>query len=70
MASRHGLCAARFAAMRRTMQIGGGFLLAIALLAGAGIGVHYGQGSLGIVIGLVVGLVLVALVAWYDRRRR
>jgi len=52
------------------MQIGGGFLLAIALLAGAGIGVHYGQGSLGIVIGLVVGLVLVALVAWYDRRRR
>ncbi len=52
------------------MQIGGGFILAITLLAGAGIGVHYGEGSLGIVAGLVVGLIAVVLVAWRDSRRR
>ncbi len=69
-ATPHGLCRARFAAMTRAMQIGGGFILVITLLAGAGIGVHYGQGSAGIVIGLVVGLIGAGLVAWRDSRRR
>ncbi len=64
------MCAARFAAMTPAMQIGGGFILAITLLVGAGIGVYVGQGSLGIVIGLVVGLIGVGLVAWFDRRSR
>jgi hypothetical protein len=48
----------------------GGIFLTVALLAGAAIGVHYGEGSLGIVIGLVVGLVAVGLFAWADSRRR
>lgn len=48
----------------------GGILLALALLIGAGIGVHYGEGSLGIVGGLVVGLIAVGLFAWADSRRR
>ena len=52
------------------MQRGAGFILTLTLLFGAGIGVHYGEGSLGIVIGLVVGVVAVALFAWRDSRRR
>jgi len=52
------------------MQSGGGIILAVTLLAGAAIGVHYGQGSLGIVVGLVVGLAAVVLLAWRDNRRR
>lgn len=52
------------------MQSGGGIILAVTLLMGAGIGVRYGQGSLGIVVGLVVGLVAVVVLAWRDNRRR
>ena len=52
------------------MQSGGGILLALALLVGAGVGVHYGQGSLGIVAGLVVGVIAVIVVAWRDDRRK
>ena len=49
-----GLRCRGFPAMTRGMQAGG-ILLAVALLVGAGVGVHYGEGSLGIVGGLVVG---------------
>ena len=52
----------------RAMQAGGIFLT-LALLIGAAVGVHYGQGSLGIVGGLVVGLIAVGLFAWRERRR-
>ncbi len=48
----------------------GGIFLTLALLIGAGVGVRYGEGSLGIVIGLVVGLIAVGLFAWRDSRRR
>ena len=48
----------------------GGFFLTVALLAGAVIGVRYGEGSLGIVVGLAVGLVAVGVFALVERRRR
>ena len=51
------------------MQKGGGILLALSLLIGAGIGVYFGEGSLGIVIGLGVGLLAVVVMAWRDNRR-
>jgi hypothetical protein len=51
------------------MQSGGGIILALTLLVGGAVGVRYGQGSLGIVIGLVVGLAAVVLLAWRDNRR-
>jgi hypothetical protein len=58
-----------FTAKSGAMQAGGIFLT-LALLIGAGVGVRYGEGSLGIVIGLVVGLIAVGLFAWRDSRRR
>ena len=48
----------------------GGILLALALMIGAGVGIYYGQGSLGIIGCLVVGLIAVGLFAWRDARRR
>ncbi len=48
----------------------GGILLALALMIGAGVGIYYGEGSLGIIGGLVVGLIAVGLFAWRDARRR
>lgn len=47
----------------------GGFLLAISLLLGFGIGTSQGQASLGTVIGFAVGMVLLAAVWLIDRRR-
>jgi hypothetical protein len=47
----------------------GGFLLAISLLLGFGIGTSQGQASLGTVIGFAVGMVLLAVVWLVDRRR-
>lgn len=64
------LAIAADAAEGTVMQRGGGIILAVSLLLGAGIGVHYGEGSLGIVVGLAVGLVAVVLLAWQDSRRR
>lgn len=40
---------------------GGGIWLAISLLTGGAIGGYYHQGSLGIVIGLIVGVTLAVL---------
>ncbi len=48
----------------------GGIFLTFGLLIGAAVGVHYGEGSLGMVIGLVAGLIAVGLFAWWDKRRR
>ncbi len=52
------------------MQKGGGIILAISLLVGAVVGVRLGEGSLGIVIGLGVGLLAVVLLGWLDSRRK
>ena len=51
-------------------RIGGGILVAIGLIAGALIGVIYGQPSAGLLTGLVVGLIGAGLVALWDARRR
>jgi len=64
-----GLRSAAIPAMGFGMQKGGGIILALCLLVGAGIGVHYGEGSLGIVAGLGVGLLAVVVLAWLDGRR-
>ena len=48
----------------------GGFLLAVSLIVGAVLGAGRGQASLGLVVGLGVGLVLLAAVWLLDRRRR
>ena len=52
------------------MQMGGGVLVAIGLLGGAATGVAFGEGSIGMVAGLVLGLVAALLVGWWDARRR
>ncbi len=51
-------------------RVGGGILVAVGLIAGAVIGVVYGQPSAGLLAGLVLGLVGAALVAFWDSRRR
>lgn len=59
----------RFPAKTSPMQRGGGIILTFTLLIGAGVGVAVGEGSLGIVIGLAVGLVAVVVLGWRDSRR-
>jgi hypothetical protein len=49
--------------------LAGGFLLMLALLAGALIGAASGQPSLGVVIGFGVGVVIVAAIWLLDRRK-
>jgi hypothetical protein len=48
---------------------GGGVLIALSILIGAIIGIATRQPSLGVVVGLVVGLLLAGLVALAGRRR-
>lgn len=43
------------------MQKGGGIIIALCLLIGAGIGVSVGEPSLGFIIGLGVGAVIATL---------
>ena len=50
------------------MQKGGGIIIAVCLLVGAGIGVYVGEPSLGFLIGLGVGAVIAAVLAWRDSR--
>lgn len=47
----------------------GGFLLALAILIGPVVGAMFGQASLGFVIGLGIGLVLLIAVWLADRAR-
>lgn len=51
-------------------SLAGGFLLGIALLAGALTGVFLGQPSIGFLVGAGIGLALVLLTWLWDRRRR
>ena len=51
-------------------SLAGGFLLCIALLAGALTGVFLGQPSIGFLIGAGVGLTLLLLIWLWDRKRR
>lgn len=52
------------------MQHGGGIILALALVIGAVVGLVVGQGTIGILVGLGLGLVAVVVVAWRDDRRK
>jgi hypothetical protein len=47
----------------------GGSLLAIAIIVGAIAGTIAGQPSIGFVAGLSAGLILVALIYYWDRKR-
>ena len=51
-------------------SLAGGFLLCVALLAGALIGVFTGQPSIGFLIGAGIGLALLLLTWLWDRRKR
>lgn len=51
-------------------RIGGGALVAVSLIIGFLVGVSQGQGSLGIIGGLIVGLLLAGLVNLWDARRQ
>ena len=53
----------------RKPQRAGGALLALSVLFGAFIGGLMREASLGFLIGLAIGLLLVGLVWWLDRRR-
>ncbi len=60
------------AAMSRSSKpapIAGGALLALALIVGTVIGLRQGQPSLGFVIGLGAGIILLLIVALIDRMR-
>lgn len=47
----------------------GGFIIAVTVIAGAIIGIRYGQPSIGLLVGAAVGTgVSIALYLW-DRRR-
>ncbi|MFC3713284.1 hypothetical protein ACFOMD_11915 [Sphingoaurantiacus capsulatus] len=48
---------------------GGGIFIAIGLIAGPIIGVIYGQPSLGLIGGLVAGIVIAGVIAFWEMRR-
>jgi len=52
----------------RPPQRGGGVLIALGLMLGAGIGAAFGQPSQGLIIGLGVGVLLAIGVVVLDRR--
>ena len=52
------------------MQKGGGILVAVGLLGGAIVGQQFGESSIGIIAGLVLGLVGAAILAVWDSRRK
>lgn len=49
--------------------VAGGVFIALGMLTGAGFGVYWGQPSLGMVIGLGVGIAA-ALLVWLLNRQR
>lgn len=52
------------------MERGGGCLLALGLIGGTAAGVVAGQGTIGLLAGLALGIAAAALFNWRDRRRR
>lgn len=50
------------------MQKGGGIIIALCLLIGAGVGIAVGESSIGFLGGLAVGIVIAAVMAWRDSR--
>lgn len=52
------------------MQRGGGFIIAASVIVGAGIGVVFGESSIGIIAGFVVGAIGAGVLAWQDARRK
>ena len=57
-------------APRGSTPIAGGALLALALIVGTVAGILNGQPSLGFIVGLAAGLLLMLVVALIDRVRR
>ena len=55
---------------RSNAPLAGGFLLCVALLAGALTGIFLGQPSIGFLVGAGVGLTIAILIWILDRRRR
>lgn len=55
---------------RKKSPVGGGFAVMVCTVAGAIGGLRLGQGSAGLLIGLVTGLAIAALVWAIDSRRR
>lgn len=51
------------------MPLGGGVLIALCLLAGGVVGARYREPSLGVIVGLGVGVLLAVLFLWWDRSR-
>lgn len=47
----------------------GGFLVAIGVLVGAGVGLLFGEATAGALIGLAAGSIAAVLVWQHDRRR-
>ena len=46
-----------------------GALLALSIIAGAGIGAAFGQPTIGILAGIAIGLAITIAVWWRDRAR-
>ena len=52
------------------MERGGGCLLALGLIGGAAAGIALGEGTIGLLAGLALGIAAAALYNWRDRIRR
>ena len=57
-------------AAKSNAPLAGGFLLFIAVLAGALTGVFLGQPSIGFLVGIGVGLIVAVAIWLLDRRKR
>ena len=57
-------------AAKSNAPLAGGFLLCIAVLAGALTGVFLGQPSIGFLVGIGVGLTVAVAIWLLDRRKR
>ena len=57
-------------AAKSNAPLAGGFLLCIAVLAGALTGVFLGQPSIGFLVGIGVGLIVAVAIWLLDRRKR
>jgi hypothetical protein len=55
---------------KSSAPLAGGFLLCIAVLAGALTGVFLGQPSIGFLVGIGIGLTIAVAIWLLDRKRR